>query len=68
LEQVILRTVKKNGGAITLEEVALEADTPIEKAKKSTGEAGLRRLCKYPRAKPERSSMYSRNSYETKAI
>ena len=35
LEKVILRTAKKNGGVATPGEVALEADIPIEEAKKA---------------------------------
>jgi hypothetical protein len=35
LEKVILRTAKNNGGVATPGEVALEADIPIEEAKKA---------------------------------
>jgi hypothetical protein len=35
LEKVILRTAKKNGGVATPGEVALEADIPIDEAKKA---------------------------------
>lgn len=33
LEHVILRTARRNGGAVTAGEVALEADVPIEEAR-----------------------------------
>jgi len=35
LEKVILRTAKKNGGVATPGEIALEADIPLEEAKKA---------------------------------
>ncbi|RKX77180.1 MAG: hypothetical protein DRP87_09900 [Spirochaetes bacterium] len=34
IERVILKTAKKNNGVVTPTEIALEADIPIEKAKK----------------------------------